>query len=134
MPANTEKKRADQSTPTRKDLGKKPERAALESIGRSLGASHSFKVRTAPHGPFGVAALAREVQERLVSRGGRPSDAAPTIRRLVSIRKSVWDDLQHRADRLSAHGRSVSPAQLAAILLERGLDELKRAEDETHVG
>jgi hypothetical protein len=75
-----------------------------------------------------VAALAHEVHHRLVSTGGRPSDAAPTIRRLVPIRKAVWRDLQIRAARLSASGRSVSPGQLAAILLERGLRALVESE------
>ena len=85
-------------------------------------------MRSKSHGPFGVAALAREVQDRLVSTGGRPSDAAPTIRRLVTIRKTVWQDLQRRAARLSTPGRSVSPGQLAAILLEKGLKGLEESE------
>lgn len=109
-------------------------RVELESIGKALGASHSFKVATQPHAPFALAALAHEVEERLVSNGGRPSDAAPTVRRLVPIRRQVWEDLRRRASRLSAHGRCVSPAQLAAILLEKGLAELERSNDGTHAG
>ena len=110
---------------TVKKTGKARESADVSKFGEALGASRSFKVATEPHGPFGVAALAREVQDRLVSTGGRPSDTAPTIRRLVTVRKAVWQDLQRRAARLSASGRSVSPGQLAAILLEKGLKELQ---------
>lgn len=100
----------------------------VSKIGDAFGASRSFKVKTQPHGPFGVAALAREVQDRLVSTGGRPSDTAPTIRRLVTIRRTVWQDLRRRAARLSASGRSVSPGQLAAILLEKGLKDLEESD------
>lgn len=98
-------------------------------IGRALGASRSFPVETEAHGPFGVAALAREIQARLVSNGGRPADSAPTLRRQVPIRKSVWRDLQRRAARMSARGRRVSAGQLAAFLVERGLERLEENEN-----
>ena len=120
------------SASSRKGTAKKASkpRKAIDGskIGEQLGSSRSFKVQSKSHGPFGVAALAREVQDRLVSTGGRPSDTAPTIRRLVTIRKTVWQDLQRRAARLSTSGRSVSPGQLAAILLERGLKGLEESE------
>lgn len=104
-------------------------------VGKALGASHSFKVENRSRGPVGASALAREVQERLVSTGGRPSDSAPTLRRLVPIRKSVWEDLQRRADVLRASGQKVGPGQLAAILLERGLADLDHNEKlETRTG
>ena len=57
-----------------------------------------------------------ELKGRLVSRGGRPADSAPTIRRLVPLRKNVWKELQAQANVLSRLGRHVSPGQLAAIL------------------
>jgi len=69
-------------------------------------------------------ALLDEVKSRLVSRGGRPADSAPTIRRLVPLRKQVWRELQAQANRLSTLGRHVSPGQLAAMLLERSLSDL----------
>ena len=121
MSANSRKRAAKKASKPRKAVD-------VFKIGEELGSSQSFKVRSTPHGPFGVAALAREVQDRLVSTGGRPSDTAPTIRRLVTIRKTVWQDLQRRAARLSAPGRSVSPGQLAAILLEKGLESLEKTE------
>ncbi len=89
-------------------------------FGSILGASRTLPIRSRPHGPFGVAALLDELQNRLVSRGGRPADTAATIRRLVPLRKTVWEELQRHADVLSAQGRRVSPGQLAAMLLERG--------------
>ena len=111
-----------------KKTGKRGKPADVSKIGDALGASRSFTVTSEPHGLFGVIALAQEVRDRLVSTGGRPSDTAPTIRRLVAIRKSVWEDLQRRAARLSASGRSVSAGQLAAILLEKGLEGLEESE------
>ena len=94
----------------------------------ALGASHTFSVSAKPRGPFGVAALLDEVKHRLISRGGRPSDPAPTVRRLVPLKKQVWRRLQTQARHLSDRGKRVSPGQLAALLLERTINELDIAE------
>lgn len=96
-----------------------------DELKEALGASRSFAIVSRPHGPFGVMALLEEVKSRLVSRGGRPADSAPTIRRLVPLRKQVWRELQAQANRLSTLGRHVSPGQLAAMLLERSLSDLE---------
>ncbi len=94
-----------------------------DDLKQALGASRSFPIVSKPHGPFGVMALLDELKGRLVSRGGRPADSAPTIRRLVPLRKQVWKELQAQANELSSLGRHVSPGQLAAILLERSLSD-----------
>lgn len=94
-----------------------------DDLKEALGASRSFPIVSRPHGPFGVMALLDELKGRLVSRGGRPADSAPTIRRLVPLRKNVWKELQAQANVLSRLGRHVSPGQLAAILLERSLSD-----------
>lgn len=91
----------------------------------ALGASRTFSIKSRPHGPFGVMALLDEFKGRLVSRGGRPADSAPTIRRLVPLRKHVWRELQTQAKVLSNLGRHVSPGQLAAMLVERSLSDLE---------
>ena len=96
-----------------------------EDMKQALGASRSFSVVSTPHGPFGVMALVDELKNRLVSRGGRPADPAPTVRRLVPLRKHIWRELQVQANVLSNLGRHVSPGQLAAMLLERSLSELE---------
>jgi hypothetical protein len=95
----------------------------------ALGASRSLAVSNNPHGPFGVAALLDEIQTRLMSRGGRPADPGPTIRRLVPIKKHVWRSLKAQASFLSRYGKRVSPAQLAAILVEKSVSELNRGQD-----
>ena len=94
----------------------------------ALGASHTFSVSAKPRGPFGVAALLDEVKHRLISRGGRPSDPSPTVRRLVPLKKQVWQRLQAQAQHLSDRGKRVSPGQLAALLLERTINELEIVE------
>jgi len=96
-----------------------------DNLKEALGASRSFSVASRPHGPFGVMALLDELKGRLVSRGGRPADLAPTVRRLVPLRKHVWKELQAQASVLSSLGRHVSPGQLAAMLLERSLSDVE---------
>lgn len=68
--------------------------------------------------------LQRSLQGRFVSSGGRPADPAPTIRRLVTIRKDVWRQLQKHAALLSKLGAPVTPGQLAATLLEKSISDL----------
>jgi hypothetical protein len=99
------------------------------NFSEDLGASRSFAVTNRPHGPFGVAALLDEINNRLVSRGGRPSDPGPTIRRLVPLKKQVWSSLKAQADFLSRRGKRVSPAQLAAMLVEKSISGLKTDQD-----
>ena len=92
-----------------------------DPLADALGASKIFDVTQGIDGPFGAAALLEEVQQRLVSRGGRPSDPKATIRRLVPLKRQVWKTLQSQAKRLSRRGRPISPGQLAAVLLEKGI-------------
>jgi hypothetical protein len=123
--------RKSQADSSRKGAAKN-RRHQRSSFAAALGASRSFAVSNKPHGPFGVAALLDEIQTRLVSRGGRPSDPGPTIRRLLPIKKQVWRNLKAQAAFLSSHGKHVSPAQLAAMLVEKGvsgLEPLKEPEE-----
>ncbi len=101
---------------------------ASVDLADALGASRTFSVSAKPHGPFGVAALLAEVRNRLISRGGRPADPSPTVRRLVPVKKQVWRRLQTQARHLSDLGKPVSPGQLAALLLERTINELEIVE------
>lgn len=109
---------------TKRSRRSKSQRDGNSDFRSILGASHSFSVTNKPHGPFGVAALLRELENRLVSRGGRPSDPGPTIRRLVPMKKQVWRNLKTEAAFLSTQGKRVSPAQLAAMLVEKSISEL----------
>lgn len=89
-----------------------------------LGASKSFSVKGTAATPFAARGLAAEIQTRLVSRGGRPSQSG-TKRRLVPVTEQLWSDLQAQARSLSSQGsRAVSPGQLAALLIEKGVARL----------
>lgn len=105
----------------------KREGKTSEGIAAALGASRTFHVTggTLSQGPLGLAQLRAEVSERLRSSGGRPTDPDWTVRRVVPFREAGWAELQEFAARLTAQGRSVSPAQLAALLIERGLAQLE---------
>ena len=43
----------------------------------------------------------------------------------VALKKQVWRSLKAQAVLLSSHGKRVSPAQLAAMLVEKSISELK---------
>jgi len=49
------------------------------------------------------------------------SDPGPTVRRLVPLKKQVWRSLKAQAASLSNHGKRISPAQLAAMLIEKSI-------------
>jgi hypothetical protein len=85
---------------------------------------HSKKRKERARAPARLLALQSSLQGRFVSSGGRPADPAPTIRRLVPVRKGVWRQLLSYAALLSKLGDPVSPGQLAATLLEKSISEL----------
>ena len=95
-------------------------------ISENLGAEHGFPVTSTPDGAFGAATLALEIASRLRSKGGRPADPEASIRRLVPLKRSVWLGLKREADVASTSQRRVSPGQLAAMLIEKGLVTLRR--------
>src|SRR5215470_5171545 len=86
-------------------------------LARALGASRHIELSSeGGQGPLGLLQLRSEVAHRLRSTGGRPTDPGWTMRRVVPFRPEGWAELEDFAARLTAGGRSVSPAQLAAIL------------------
>lgn len=96
-----------------------------------LGASKTIELSASGHGPFGVIELTEEVERRIKpGKGkGRPTDASLVVRRLVGFRTSVWNILKSEAAGLSKRTRhSVSPSQLASILLEKQINQERLAE------
>ncbi|MGH3429804.1 MAG: hypothetical protein ACRDQZ_19910 [Mycobacteriales bacterium] len=47
----------------------------------------------------------------------------------MPIKKQVWRSLKAQAEYLSSHGKRVSPAQLAAMLVEKSVSELTANRD-----
>lgn len=108
-------------------MAKADSKNPVTDIAGALGASRHIHVEAGPQaqGPLGLLQLRSELALRLQSDGGRPTDPAWTVRRIVPFRAGGWAELQEFAARLTAQGRSVSPAQLAALLIERGLAQLE---------
>ena len=99
----------------------------VEEVARGLGASRVVPLPPQDHSPFGMLALTQRVRE-LRSTGhsgsGRPADAAATVPRLVKFRPGTWRRLGRIAKLEAAlTGRRVSPAQIAAMLLEESVPE-----------
>lgn len=97
-------------------------------IPEALGASRVVEVdRKKIGGPLDLLALREEFNQRLRSSGGRPTDPAWTVSRQVPFKEDSWNRLQDLASEVGASGRRVGPAQVAALLIENGLDEVDEA-------
>lgn len=93
-----------------------------EEISKALGASVMIDLKERHgRGPLGWLEMLHLVQDRLVSSGGRPSDPLWDTKRLVPFKRQTWERLTEQAQAMSAHGRKVGPAQLAAFLIEERL-------------
>jgi hypothetical protein len=92
-----------------------------------LGASRVVPVEngTAPSVPS-LLALCAEISKRIRSSGGRPTDPDWTVARQVPFRAATWSSLQEMAQRLRALKANVSPAQLAALFVEQGIEAFRR--------
>jgi hypothetical protein len=97
-----------------------------EELRRALGADAPRLVGTEGHGPFGALQLAAELRERLRSgagaRPGRLTDPDWEVRRLVGFRPETWRRLGEIAEEVSTPERRVSPARVAALLIETGVE------------
>lgn len=99
-------------------------------VAKALGSSQVVKLGAGRDWPLGWMGLASVIRDRLVSRGGRPSDPHWDTKRLVPFRRATWKRLSQEAEAMSAYGRKVGPAQLAAILIEEKLAEKKGHQQE----
>lgn len=99
-----------------------------ERVAKALGAERSIPLDGLPsQGPLDLLQLRAELERRLRSSGGRPTDPAWSVRRLIPFKEEGWRELEQLAARCRLGGQSVSPSQLAALLIERGLRDLKLA-------
>lgn len=102
-------------------------RLDIHTIAKRLGAERRGKV-SAGGGYLGAMQLAAEVQARfrVPTGGGRATDPLWTERRLVPLARSTLARLEQLARKMgekqSVH---VEPMQVAALLLERTLEEIK---------
>ena len=100
-----------------------------QEFARLLGAEIVGEVPDVGGGPFGMARLARALQQRLTpSRGARPG--RPTIpdwerRCKVPMSAATQETLAQLAREMSTPERQVSPMQVAAHLLEEALARVR---------
>ncbi len=93
---------------------------------KALGASRTVSVRNAKgRSPVDLLALCEEISTRIRSTGGRPTDPAWTVERQVPFREETWKALKKLAAQLRIVNAKVSPAQLAALLIERAVAALQ---------
>lgn len=100
----------------------------MDKIARGLGAERRGKI-AASGGYFGAMQLLADIEERfrVPSGGGRPTDPRWTERRLVPLAPRTLERLEQIAAKVREHGGvSVEPMQLAALLLEKTTEDLKR--------
>ena len=99
-------------------------------LARNLGSEARGRV-SAQSGYFGALHLAAEVRQRFKppASGGRATDRRWTSKRLVPVRPEVLTRLKELAAKVSAlAGHHVQPLQLAAILIEHNLDQVRQTE------
>ena len=93
-------------------------------VGQALGASRVVSLSGLPSaGPLDLLQLRADVARRLKSSGGRPTDPQWDMQRVIPFRGTRWKQLEELASSLSTEERKVSAGQLAAILIERVLEE-----------
>ena len=96
-------------------------------VEKALGAKRIVPVPNLPSGgPLDLLELRAHVASRLRSSGGRPTDPDWKLQRLVPFRKDRWRQLEDLATRLSNDERKVSPAQVAAMLIEHALQDVRK--------
>jgi hypothetical protein len=104
----------------------------LDAIARHLVAERRGSVR-GRSGYFGAEQMAAEVRDRFQAPkgGGRATDPVWTERRLVPLSRPTLDRLQHLCGRMHVHGVTISPLQMAALLLEHAIELVEEGEELT---
>ena len=105
----------------------------IQKIAKGLGATIRKPVPDVGGGPFGAARLAAVLSTRLQSTRGRPSDPTWSVSRQIPMREETLSQLQKLAKSFSSEGRSISPMQVAAQLLEKSLEQVRKEEKKVSV-
>jgi hypothetical protein len=101
-------------------------RISVEEIEKGLGAGRVASV--APLGsPISAFALRQELFHRLRSTGGRPGLDGTDMKPKIPMRRSRWEQLERLAKRVERDGFHPTPAQLASIILDAGIDQFEQA-------
>ncbi len=97
-----------------------------EEIEKGLDAE---RVDAIPSGgsPISAYAVRQELFRRLRSTGGRPGLDGADIKPKVPMRQSRWKKLEELVTRLETESFHPTPAQLASVILDAGIDQFERA-------
>ena len=91
-------------------------------VRRIIGAKRSEVIQEPfYYAPKFLSVLCDQLQEKLKSKGGRPGVAQWQIVRKTRYSKKTWLALKQIAARWSRGGTSVSPAQVAARIVEQAV-------------
>lgn len=100
----------------------------IEDIAAALGAKIVPGAGPSSPTPLEISTLIERFHQRLKSSGGRPTDPEWTVSRRIPFKPETWTTLQLASRHLSrTTGRSVSPAQLTATLIEDRLEQLQQS-------
>jgi hypothetical protein len=96
-------------------------------VAKALGAEEIPAAKRAPGGsPVSVFAVRQELFQRLRSTGGRPSLEGAGERKKIPLVEGDWEQLEKVARAVKMEGMQPTPAQVASILIHRGLQELNK--------
>jgi hypothetical protein len=101
-------------------------RITPDEIEQGLGAQ---RVATLPAGgsPISAYALRQELFNRLRSTGGRPGLHGTDMKPKIPMRRSRWKKLERLAKQVERESFHPTPAQLASVILDAGIDQFEQA-------
>jgi hypothetical protein len=97
-----------------------------EEIEKGLGAEHVGLLLPAGS-PLSAYVLRQELFRRLRSTGGRPGLDGTDMKPKIPMQRSQWEQLRRLAERVKTDDVHPTPAQLASVLLDAGIDQLNKA-------
>jgi hypothetical protein len=97
-----------------------------EEIEKGLGAE---RVASVPPGgsPISAYALRQELFRRLRSTGGRPGLDGADMKPKIPMRRAKWKKLVQLAKQVESDTFHPTPAQLASVILDAGIDQFGQA-------
>ena len=107
-------------------VGKTQPKVDPKAMAAALGAEAEDAAFLPP--PHELQHVARQLADRLESRGGRPGLEGAERRQKIPLTSEDWSSLERIARRLSRPGHRVSPGQAASALLHEKLQEVARGD------
>ena len=109
-----------------RSIGTTKTRVDHEFIAEALSAEKTEIAINTKQNPMTLFALRQHIVEKLRSRGGRPSLVnAEKERKKLPLCKGDWDKLKKIASYYKKHNLTVSPAQIASLVVHESLKKIK---------